>query len=206
MKFIGKNFQLFLLLLVFTVGLNSCAREGMIEVTPKTLPEYIAQMGPFVKSELPIVRSCVVGYDKNNYSVSLNAVAATALNAVKGAYLTVLKADSALIISPSVTIPQLVAGNLTLGAPGKVFWNGINLCDKRAVNDAIVAANILNSSTLTGTTTGTVPAAAKTTFTTAIAAASTTRDAVATTIDRQVSDAITKLADATTAFKAAINK
>ena len=205
MKFIGKNFRLFLLL-VFTVGLNSCAKEGIIEVTPKTLPEYIAQMGPFVKSELPIVRSCVVGYDKNNYSVSLNAIAATALTAVKAAYIAVLKADSALIVSPGLTVPQLVAGNLTLGAPGKVFWTGINLCDKRPLNDAVVAANALNTATLAGTTPATVPVAAKTAFTTAIAAATTTRDAVTTTIDRQVSDAISKLADATTAFKAAINK
>ena len=206
MKFIGKNFQLFLLLLVFTAGLTSCAKEGMIEVTPKTLPEYLAQMGPFVNAELPIVRNSVVGYDKNNYSVSLNAVAATALTAVKAAYLTVLKADSALIVSPSVTIPQLVAGNLTLGAPGKVFWTGINLCDKRPLNDAIVAANTLNTSTLAGTTSGTVPTAAKTTFTTAIAAAVTTRDAATTTIDRQVTEAMTKLSDATNSFKAAINK
>jgi hypothetical protein len=199
MKFIGKIFQLFLLLLVFTVGLNSCTKEGMIEVTPKTLPEYIAQMGPFVNSELPIVRTCAVGYDKKNYSVSLNAVTATALTTVKAAY-------SCFIVSPSLTVPQLVAGNLTLGAPGKVFWTGINLCDKRPLNDAIVAANALNASTLAGTTTGTVPAAAKTTFTTAIAATVTTRDAVTTTIDRQVTEALTKLSDATNTFKAAINK
>jgi len=206
MKFIGKIFQLFLLLLVFTVGLNSCTKEGMIEVTPKTLPEYIAQMGPFVNSELPIVRNCVVGYDKNNYSVSLNAITATALTTVKAAYLAVLKADSALIVSPGLTVPQLVAGNLTLGAPGKVFWTGINLCDKRPLNDAIVAANALNASTLAGTTPGTVLPAAKTTFTADIKTASTTRDATTTTIDRQVTEALTKLSDATNTFKAAINK
>ena len=206
MKFIGKIFQLFLLLLVFTVGLNSCAKDGMIEVTPKTLPEYIAQMGPFVNAELPIVRNCVVGYDKNNYSVSLNAVTATALIAVKAAYLNALKADSALIVSPTVTITQLVAGNQTLGAPGKVFWTGINQCDKRPLNDALIAANTLNTATLVGTTPNTVTQTAKTTFTSAVAAATTTRDAGTTTIDRQVSEAITKLADATNAFKAAINK
>ena len=206
MKFIGKILQLFLLLLVFAAGLSSCAKEGTIEVTPKTLPEYVAQMGPFVNSELPIVRTCMVGYDKNNYSVSLNAVAATALPAVKVAYLAALKADSALIVSPTVTIPQLIAGNMTLGTPGKVFWTGINMCDKRPLNDAIVAANTLNTSTLAGTTPGTVLAAAKTTFTTAIAATVTTRDAVTTTIDRQVTEAITKLSDATIVFKAAINK
>jgi hypothetical protein len=206
MKFIGKIPQPYFLLLVLALLFNSCAKDGMIEVAPKTLPEYIAQMGPFVNSELPIVRNSVVGYDKNNYSVSLNAVTATALTTVKAAYLVALKADSALIVSPTVTITQLVMGNLTLGAPGKVFWTGINFCDKRPLNDAIVAANALNASTLAGTTTGTVLAAAKTTYTTAIAAAVTTRDAVTTTIDRQVTTSIATLSEATNAFKTAIIK
>ena len=46
----------------------------------------------------------------------------------------------------------------------------------------------------------------KTAFTTAISAATTTRDAATTTIDRQISEAITKLSDATNTFKAAIIK
>ncbi len=206
MKFFGKILQPYFILLILVLFFDSCAKEGMIDVTPKTLPEYIAQMGPFVNSELPIVRNSIVGYDKNNYSVSLNAVTATALLTVKAAYLLALKTDSALIVSPSVTITQLVAGNLTLGAPGKVFWTGINTCDKRPLNDAIVAANALNTGTLAGTTTGTIPVAAKTIYTTAIAVAVTTRDAVTTTIDRQITEAIAKLTDATNVFKASINK
>lgn len=206
MKNIRYKFHLLLLALILGIGVSSCTKEQVFNETPKTLEEYIAQMKPFVNAELPIVRNSVVGYDKNNYSVSLNAVTATSLVLVKAAYLTALKADSALIVSPNVTIPQLVAGNQTLGAPGKVFWTGINLCDKRPLNDAVVAANALNTATLAGTTPGTVAQAAKTTFVSAIAAATTTRDAVTTTLDRQVTDAISKLADATTVFKAAINK
>lgn len=206
MKNIKYKFLLLLISLIEIGGLASCTKEQVFDQTPKTLAEYIAQMKPFVNAELPIVRNSVVGYDKNNYSVSLNAVSATSLTVVKAAYLTALKADSALIVSPNVTITQLVAGNQTLGAPGKVFWTGINLCDKRPLNDAVVAANTLNTATLAGTTPGTIPLAAKTTFATAIAAATTTRDAVSTTLDRQVSDAISKLASATTVFKAAINK
>lgn len=206
MKNIKYKFLLLLLSLIEIGGLTSCTKEQVFDETPKTLAEYIAQMKPFVNAELPIVRNSVVGYDKNNYSVSLNAVTATSLAVVKVAYVTALKADSALIVSPNVTIPQLVAGNQTLGAPGKVFWTGINLCDKRPLNDAVVAANTLNTATLAGTTTGTIPLAAKTIYVAAIAAATTTRDAVATTLDRQVTDAISKLAIATTVFKAAINK
>jgi len=205
-----KNLENKLLLLMLSIilggMLNSCTKEGEIVVTPKLLNEYVAEMGPFVNAELPKVRSCVVGWDKANYSVTLNAVPATALTAVKAAYLAVLKADSALIVSPMVTIPQLVAGNQTLGAPGKVFWTGINLCDKRPLNDAITAATTLNNSVPAGTTPGTVPLAAKTTYTNDIKIATTTRDATTTTIDRQVTAAIDKLKTATATFNAAIIK
>lgn len=206
MKFIDKIRQSLLVVLALGVGLNSCTKEGAIVVTPKLLSEYVAEMAPFVNAELPIVRNCVVGYDKGNYSVSLNAVTATALTAVKAAYLTALKADSAIIVSPAVTIPQLVAGNQSLGAPGKVFWTGINQCDKRPLNDAITAATTLNNSILVGTTPGTVPLAAKTTYTADIKTASNTRDATSTTIDRQVAAAIDKLKTSTAAFNAAIIK
>jgi len=206
MKNLENKILLFLLSLILIGTSNSCTREGAIVVIPKLLNEYVAEMGPFVNAELPIVRNSIVGYDKGNYSVSLNAVTVTALTTVKAAYLTVLKADSALIASPTVTIPQLVAGNQTLGAPGKVFWTGINMCDKRSLNDAITNANTLNNSVPAGTTPGTVPLAAKTTYTTDIKTATTTRDATTTTIDRQVTEAIDKLKTATATFNAAIIK
>jgi len=203
----SENKILLLFLSLIIGGLfNACTKEGEIVVTPKVLSEYIADMKPFVMAELPVVRNCVVGYDKGNYSVSLNAVSKTALTVVKAAYLTVLKADSALLVSPTVTIPQLIEGNKTLGAPGKVYWTGINLCDKRPLNDAITAATTLNNSVPAGTTPGTVPLAAKTTYTNDIKTASTTRDATTTTIDRQVTEAIAKLKTATATFNAAIIK
>ncbi len=203
-----SEIRILLLFLSFNIGglFSACTKEGEIVVTPKVLSEYIADMKPFVMTELPVVRNCVVGYDKGNYSVSLNAVSKTALTVVKAAYLAVLKADSALLVSPTVTIPQLVDGNKTLGAPGKVYWTGINLCDKRPLNDAIAAANTLNASIPAGTTPGTVPLAAKTTYTADIKTASTTRDATTTTIDRQITQAIDKLKTATATFNAAIIK
>lgn len=192
--------------LLFGTVVMSCSKETVIEDKPKTLSEYISQMGPFVNSELAFARNCIAGYDKNNYNASLNSVQTTALSTVKTAYVTVLKADSILIATPNVTIPQLVAGNMTLGTPGKTFWTGINLCDKRALNDAIISANSLNSSIIAGTGTGNAPVAAKSAFSAAIAAATTVRDAATTTIDRQVTTAIDNLKTATNTFQAAIIK
>ena len=205
-----KNFEIksiiIMLALIAGIGFHSCTKDPAIIVTPKLINEYIADQLPFVKSELPIVRKCVVGYEKGNYSVSVNAVAATSLVTVKAAYLAALVADSALIVSSTVTIPQIVAANQALGTPGKAFWAAINLCDKRPLNDAIVTATALNSSTLVGTAVGNVTTDAKAAFTLAIKTASTARDAATTTIDRQVTEAIDKLKTGTTAFNAAIIK
>lgn len=206
MKNIKHKYLFFLLVILVGSGIYSCTKEREIVVTPKTLPEYISEQTPFVNAELPVVRNCIVGYDKGNYSVSLNSVTATSLALVKAAYLTVLKADSALLVSPSVTIPQIVAANQALGTPGKAFWTGINFCDKRSLNDAITAANTLNAGVPVGTSPGSVSAEAKAAYTTAIKTATTTRDAVTTTIDRQVTEAIDKLKASTATFNAAIIK
>jgi hypothetical protein len=198
---------LFLLVLISGIGFNSCTKDPAIIVTPKRLSEYVSQYLPFVNSELSFARSIkVVGYNKNEYSVSINAVTATSLATVKAAYLTALAADSAILVSATVTIPQIVSGNQALGAPGKAFWAAINQCDKRPLNDAIVTANALNITISVGTAIGNVPATAKTAFTSAIAAATTTRDASTTTVDRQVTEAIDKLKIGTAAFNTAIIK
>lgn len=206
MKYTEKKFLVFLLTIIAGIVFNSCTKDKEIIVTPKALSQYVADFVPFVNSELGIARKCVVGYGKSNYSVSLNAVTATAMTTVRGAYLTALVADSVLLISPTVTIPQIVAGNQALGAPGKAFWAGINQCDKRPLNDAIVTATTLNTSAVVGTAIGNVTAEAKTTYTAAIKTATTTRDASTTTIDRQVKEAIDKLKIGTDAFNASIIK
>jgi hypothetical protein len=207
MKNLEKLSILVLLTLISGIGFYSCTKDPEIVVTPKTLSEYISEFGPFVNSELAFTRSIkAVGYNKNEYSVSLNAVPATAFATIKPAYLTALKADSALLVSQTVTIPQIVVANQALGAPGKAFWTGINQCDKRVLNDSIVSTTAYNTKILAGTTAGTVPAAAKTTFTADIKTATTTRDASTTILDRQVKEAIDKLFTARKAFQAAITK
>jgi hypothetical protein len=207
MKYIEKKALLFLFTFISGIGIYSCTQDPEIVVTPKLLSEYISESVLFVNSELAFTRSITaVGYNKKEYSVSLNAVTATAFVTIKAAYLTALKADSALLVSPTVTIPQIVAGNQALGTPGKAFGAGINQCDKRPLHDAIVAANALNTSVLAGTAPGNVPAAAKTAFASAISAATTTRDASTTILDRQVTEAIDKLKASTATFNAAIIK
>jgi len=206
MKSIKNKFLLLILTFFLGYGFYACTKDPVIVVTPKTLGEYVAQCGHFVTSELAITRSTVVGYNKGNYSVSLDAVTATKLVTVKAAYLTALVADSAIIASPTVTIPQIVSGNQDLGTPGNVFWTGINQCDKRPLNDLITAYTTYNTSVIVGTAVGNVTAAAKTTFTTAITQAKTTRDASTTTIDRQITDAIAILKSSKVTFQAAIIK
>lgn len=207
MKYIEKTSILFLMTFITAIGFYSCTKDPEIVVVPKTLSEYITEQVPFVNAELVTVRRTkTVGYNKGEYSVSLNAVTATAFATVKTAYLTALKADSVLLLSSTVTIPQIVSANQALGAPGKTFWTGINLCDKRPLNDAIVTATALNTSTLVGTAAGNVTVDAKTVFTAAVKAASTTRDASTTVLDRQITEAIDKLKASTATFTAAIIK
>jgi hypothetical protein len=207
MKHIANISILFLLIFISGIGFYSCTKDPEIVVVPKTLSQYITEQAPFVNAELLTVRSTkTVGYNKGDYSVSLNAVTATAFATVKTAYLTALKADSVLLVSSTVTIPQIITANQALGAPGKTFWTGINLCDKRPLNDAIVTATALNTSTLVGTAAGNVTADAKTVFTAAVKAASTTRDASTTVLDRQITEAIDKLKASTATFSAAIIK
>jgi hypothetical protein len=200
------EYKLLILVLVIGIGIYSCTKDPSVVVTPKTLNEYVAEFKPFVNAELSFARSRKVGYDKNEYSATLNAVTATAFVTIQKAYLTALVADSLVLVSPSTTIPQIVAGNQALGTPGKAFWTGINLCDKRPLNDAITVANTLNSSRIAGTAIGNVSVIAKADFTLAIKNATTARDAATTTIDRQVKEAIDKLNLATTAFNSAIIK
>lgn len=207
MKYIEKKSLLFLLTFISGIGFYSCTKDQETVISPKSFGQYLEEQVTFVNSELGYTRSITaVGYNVSEYSVSLNAVSATAFTKIKSAYLTALKTDSVLLVSPTVAIPQIVAGNQTLGAPGKAFRGAINLCDKRPLNNAAVAATALNASVLVGSASGNVPADAKTAFTAAIKAATTTRDASTTILDRQISEAIDKLKAATATFNAAIIK
>ena len=201
MKYIKKISLLFLLTLFGGFMLSSCKVDEPTVITPKTTDQYRQEFTQFVTSESLKVRSCKVGYDKGNFT----PVSTSSFVSYTTAYLTALIADSTVIAKPNVTIAELVIANTSLAVPGKAFWGKINISDKRALNDLIVTASTLNTSTVVGTLTGNVTQDAKTMFTTAIATATTTRDAL-TTIDRQVADGITALNVSIKAFTDAIIK
>ena len=201
MKYTKKISLLFLLTLFGGFMLSSCKVDEPTVITPKTADQYKQEFTQFVTSESLKVRSCKVGYDKGNFT----PVSTSSFVSYTTAYLTALIADSTVIAKPNVTIAELVIANTSLAVPGKAFWGKINISDKRALNDLIVTASTLNTSTVVGTLTGNVTQDAKTMFTTAIATATTTRDAL-TTIDRQVADGITALNVSIKAFTDAIIK
>jgi len=201
MKYTKKISLLFLLTLFGGFMLSSCKVDEPTIITTKTIGQYKQEFTQFVTSESLKVRNCKIGYDKGNFT----PVSKTSFVSYSTAYLTALIADSAVIAKPNVTIAELVIANTSLAVPGKAFWGKINISDKRALNDLIVTASTLNTSTVVGTLTGNVTQDAKTMFTTAIATATTTRDAL-TTIDRQVADGITALNVSIKAFTDAIIK
>ena len=180
--------------------LSSCsASDEETVIVPKTVEQYRQQMKQFVDAELLTVRNCVVGYNKGDFKSTTN------FDAYKSAYLTVLIADSAVIVKPDVTIAELVNANKTLAVPGKAFTGSLWISDRRPLNDSIVSSEALNTATLVGTLVGQVSQEAKTNFTTAITNAKAVRGS-SYTIERQVLEAIVKLEEAETVFKAAIIK
>ena len=192
-----------LLLLVISgiaIGFYGCtADEGETEIISKTLDQYKQELSQFVASEKDLVEKCVVGYNKNDFKSS------AIFDVTKSAYLTVLTTAETTLKKTDLTIADIVAINKTLTIPGKAFVSNLWISDRRPLNDAIVAAEELNTNTPEGTAKGQVPAAVKTTFTDAINLAKTVRGA-ASTIERQVTEAVEKLAAAKQIFQNAIVK
>lgn len=188
-------------LVAFVLVIGSCTKEGETVIIPKTIDEYKQQMSQFVSSEKAIVGTCVIGYNKGDFKVaSTSSFVSFTTN-----YLTVLNDAEMVLSKTDVTIAEIVAANKTLGVSGKLFLNSLFISDRRPLVDPIVAAEALNTATIVGTAVGQVSQAAKTTFTAAITAAKSTRDA-STTIDRLVEEAVKKLDEAKKAFESAIIK
>lgn len=199
MKLFNKKFNLPVLLLGFLFAFTSCATEEETVIIPKTLEQYKQEMTQFVASEKAKVQNCVIGYNKGDFKSTTN------FDVYPADYLVVLVAAEAVLAKPDVTIAQIVAANKTLAVTGKNFTGSLWISDRRPLNDAIVAAEILNTATLAGTEIGQVSAEAKTAFATAITAAKAVRGA-STSIDRQIADAVSKLEGAKVVFQNAIVK
>jgi len=187
-----------LLLLFITLAFGGCAMEDELTVIhPKTLEEYKVQMIDFLAKEKLVVDSARVGYNKGNFRTVTDStnLKVNYLNAIIAAQVIVNKAD--------ITIGEIALANKSLAIPGKAFWAGLWISDRRALNDSIVAASALNTITLAGDSAGRVLNDAKTAFSSAISKATSTRGA-STSVDLQIKTAIATLTEAKKTFVAAI--
>lgn len=188
-----------ILLLVVLIAFVACTTDEETVIVPKTLKQYKQELQDFVTSQLTIVNNCVVGYNKGDFRSSTN------YDAYTEAYRTKLTAAQAELNKTGLTIPDIVKLNSSLSADGKNFQTNLYISDRRPLNDVVVACETLNTATLEGTARGEVSPAAKTAFTTAIAAAKVVRNAT-TTVERQVAEEVTKLNAAKKVFEDAIVK
>ena len=128
-------------------------------------------------------------------------------------YVNALRADSILAdplsSKPATTVELMAKGMITLGTtapPAGPRVNFVaNVSFRSALNDSIVVAQTLYTNTIVGTAKGQVVSSAKTTFNTAIGAATTSRD-TPTTIDTDITAATFNLSKAKSIFIAAIVK
>jgi hypothetical protein len=202
MKLIYKSIRLLSLsvLLALAYSFSACkSNDGEEVIVPKSLEQYKLEMTLFVASEKAIVEKCVVGYNKGDFKSTTN------YDIYKAGYLEVLVAAEAVLGKTDVTIAEIVAANKTLTTPGKAFNGSLWISDRRPLNDAIVAAETLDAATLEGNEKGQAPTQAKKAFADALLLAKTVRGA-STTIDRQVTEAVTKLGEAKQVFLNAIIK
>ncbi len=199
MKILNKRALFSVLIVSIVILFTACSSDDENVITPKTLEQYKLELSTFISSEKNIVENCVVGYNKGDFKSTTN------YDAYKSAYLTALLAAEATLTKPELTIANIIEANKSLAVPGKAFTSSLWISDRRPLNDAIVDAETLNTATLVGTAKGEVAQDAKTAFSTAITEAKTIRGA-STTIERQVSAAVTALSEAKLAFTNAIIK
>lgn len=200
MNFQMKNYKLALsaILLAVVVGFSSCSSDDD-EVELKTVQEYKTELSTLVAAEKEAVKNCKVGYNKGDFRSELNYADYT-YN-----YMAALVSAEAVLAKSDLTIAQIFAANKSLSAPGKLFNDNIFISDRRPIHELIVFSDTLRVRTPVGTLTGQVSAEAKNTFTAAISKAKTTRSA-ASTIERQVTEAVDKLKIELEAFQKAIIK
>jgi hypothetical protein len=171
-------------------------------IIPADLPTYQARCLSYIKAQLAICYGVKVGYDYYQY-----------VPLVYNNYVNALRADSILAdplsSKPATTVELMAKGMITLGTtapPAGPRVNFVaNVSFRSALNDSIVVAQTLYTNTIVGTAKGQVVSSAKTTFNTAIGAATTSRD-TPTTIDTDITAATFNLSKAKSIFIAAIVK
>jgi len=171
--------------------------DELTVIHPKTLEEYKVQMIDFLAKEKLVVDSAKVGYNKGNFRTVTDSTN------LKGNYLNAIIAAQAIVNNADVKIGEIALADKSLAIPGKAFWAGLWISDRRELNDSIVAANALNNITIAGDSAGRVLNDTKTAFSSAISKATSTRGA-STSVDLQIKTAIATLTEAKKTFIAAI--
>jgi hypothetical protein len=176
------------------VKLEDAEKVFVAAIIPSTIAEYQTKAKTYVASEKTFVQNCSVGFNKDDYNLTQRT-----------AYLNVILVADPIVNNPGATYTEISASLGTLVVPGKAFYASKFVSDRRPLNDSILVAETLNTATLVGTTSGKVPQAAKTTFTTAITTAKTARE-TATTTEGAVKAAVYNLGLAKKTFVTAIIK
>lgn len=166
------------------------------------LETYRTKCFSYIKSQLAFCYSVKVGYGFNEY-----------VPAVFNNYVAALRADSVLAdplsSKPATTVEIMARGMITLGSnvpPSGPRVSFIpNVSYRFVLNDSIVAAQTLYTNTPIGTAKGQVSSSIRTTFKTAIDAATTSRD-TPTTSDSNIGVAVINLEKAKIIFKNGIVK
>lgn len=171
-------------------------------IIPSDLATYQPKCLSYIKEQLALCYSVKVGYGFNEY-----------VPYVYNNYVTALRADSILAdpasSKPATSVEIMARGMITLGSNVPPSGPRVNFTPsvsyRIVLNDSIIAASTLYNNTPVGSAKGQVASSIKTTFNTAIGAATTSRDTPSTT-DANISVAVINLEKAKIIFKNAIVK
>jgi hypothetical protein len=172
-------------------NVTAAKKTFQLAIIPTTIEAYVDRSKTYVGAQKAMVEASVAGFNIGEYSVSLRTN-----------YLNALIAAETAINASGVDHDKVSVALTALNTPRTAFKSFVS--DRRPLNDSIVVAEGLNQAVV-GTATGNVSQTAKTTFTTAIATAKTTRDLVTAT-DGVVKASAYKLGEAIKTFRLAIVK
>lgn len=180
------------------VAFYSCDSDS--EVVPKTLEQYKAEMDAIVSSEKEVVGNCVMGYDKGNFRIDTTLYLESTAD-----YMKALEIADSILSMDGVTIADVMDANYIITKPGDVFNDNIWISDRRPLDDKIKECEALQKNTPEGNEPGMAPVEAHERFSSAISSGKSVRGR-SSTIDRQVTEAVTELEEERTIFQESIIK
>lgn len=201
MKLIKYNSTIFLfgLFVLISIGFIACNADDEVEVIPKTLEEYKAELSAIVSSEKIIVQNCVVGYNKGDFKTEL------LFPEITYDYIVALMEAEQVLEKADLTIADIFAANKAITPPGKAFNDNIWTSDRRPIHERIIYCDTLRVHTPEGFEVGMCPPEPRNAFIEAISKAKSVRSA-SSTIERQVIQAVDELNLALGIFEEAIIK